>query len=195
LNLVPVECIADDLRQACLYFRLFAVTYSFYQEFPQGFAGELYLAENIEHLAAKGLACFLEFVEESAVNVTLTSLLGYQVPEMADLGLADAVNPSEPLLDTVGVPWQVVVDHEVSTLKVDALTGCIGRQEYLNIGVVTERFLDLQAFLTTNTTMDDDHGLGTSEERSDSLVQVTECVAVLGEEDQLLVRGGYRELR
>ena len=138
------------------------------------------------------MAGLIKFVEESEVHITLSCLLCHQVPEMADLGLADAVNPSEPLLDTVGVPWQVVVDHEVSTLKVDALTGCIGRQEYLNIGVVTERFLDLQAFLATNTTMDDDHGLGTSEERSDSLVQVTECVAVLGKDHQLLLRRRHR---
>ena len=37
---------------------------------------------------------------------------------MAYLGLADTVDAAEALLNPVGVPWQVVVDHQVGTLKV-----------------------------------------------------------------------------
>ena len=40
---------------------------------------------------------------------------------MAYLGLADAVDAAEALLNPVGVPWQVVVDHQVGALKVDPL--------------------------------------------------------------------------
>ena len=40
---------------------------------------------------------------------------------MADLGLADPVDTPEPLLDSVRVPRQVVVDHQVRTLQVNAL--------------------------------------------------------------------------
>jgi hypothetical protein len=49
-----------------------------------------------------------------------------EIPQVARLGLADAVNPPEPLLDAVRIPRQVVVDHQVGALKVDALTGGIG---------------------------------------------------------------------
>ena len=52
---------------------------------------------------------------------------------MAHLGLADAVDPAEPLLDAVGVPRQVVVDHEVGALQVQALAGGIGRDQDVDV--------------------------------------------------------------
>ena len=45
------------------------------------------------------------------------------------------------MLDTVRIPRQIVVDHQVSALKIDALTGGIGRDEHPNRRVVLERFL------------------------------------------------------
>ena len=52
--------------------------------------------------------------------------LADEVPEVADLGLADAVDAAEALLQPVGVPGQVVVDHQVGALEVDALAGRVG---------------------------------------------------------------------
>ena len=47
---------------------------------------------------------------------------------MADFGLSDAVNTAEALLQPVRIPGQIVVDHQMRTLKVDPLTGGIGCQ-------------------------------------------------------------------
>jgi hypothetical protein len=45
---------------------------------------------------------------------------------MADLGLADAVDATETLLDPVGIPEPVAVDHRLRALPVDA-RACVDR--------------------------------------------------------------------
>ena len=107
---------------------------------------------------------------------------------MADLGLADAVNATEALLDAVRVPRQVVVDHQVRALQVDALPGGIGGEENLDLGIVTERLLRLQAFLAAHAAVDDDDCAFASQQGGDAPKQITERIAVLGEQHQLLVR-------
>ena len=67
----------------------------------------------------KRLAGLLQLLQERAVDVALAGLLGDEVPEVADLGLADAVDAPEALLDAVRVPRQVVVHHQVGALQVD----------------------------------------------------------------------------
>jgi hypothetical protein len=153
-----------------------------------GLALELELAEHVEDLAAQRLARLFELFQQLAVDVALAGLVGHQVPQVADLGLADAVDAAEALLEPVGVPRQVVVDHQVRALQVDALAGGVGGQQHLHLGVVLEGFLHLQALFAADAAVDDDHGLLAAEQRGDALFEVVERVAVLGEDDQLLVR-------
>ena len=47
---------------------------------------------------------------------------------MADFSLADAVDSPKPLSDTIWIPWQIVVDHQMGTLKVDSLAGSLCRE-------------------------------------------------------------------
>ena len=53
---------------------------------------------------------------------------------MTDLCLADPVDAAEALFQPVRVPRQVVVDHQVAALQVDAFAGGVGRQQYLHCG-------------------------------------------------------------
>ena len=62
---------------------------------------------------------------------------------MADLGLTDAVNTTEALLEAVRVPWQVVVDHEMSALQIDAFTGSICSNKDADILVLLEQSFHL----------------------------------------------------
>ena len=114
-------------------------------------------------------AC-VQLFEQRAVDVAFAGLLGDQVPEVADLGLADAVDAPEALLEPVGIPGQVVVDHQVGALEVDALAGGVGRQQDLHLGIVPEGFLRLHAFLAAHAAVDDDHGLRPPEQRRDPAV-------------------------
>ena len=88
---------------------------------------------------------------------------------MADLGLADAVDAPEALLDPVGVPGQVVVDHQVGALEVDALARRVGgEQDRDRPGRVLKRLLRLAAVLAAHAAVDVDDGLGPAEERARS---------------------------
>jgi hypothetical protein len=69
------------------------------------------------------------------------------------------VHASEALLDPVWVPGQVVIHHEVSGLKVDALSCNVCRYEDENVLVSDESLLHLATFLAWNTAMDRNDGL------------------------------------
>ena len=104
---------------------------------------------------------------------------------MAGLFLADAVDAAEALLDPVRVPRQVVVDHQVGDLQVDALAGGVGGDEHLDGRVDAEPVLDLAAVVTLDATVDRDDRFGSTEFGGDPLGDVGERVFVLGEHDQL----------
>jgi hypothetical protein len=118
---------------------VFPVAYRVHQEFPQGAPLELELAEDVEHLPAQGFARLFQLVEQPAIDVALAGSVGNEVPQVAYLGLTNAMNPSEALLQAVGIPGQVVVHHQVRALQVDTLAG-IGGQQDLHPGIVPEGF-------------------------------------------------------
>src|SRR6185437_11206679 len=74
----------------------------------------------------------------------------------------------------------------MSALEIDAFSRCIRCQEYLDFWIVLEGLLGLHAFLTAQSTMDDDEGFFPTEECSDTIGKVVECVAVFGKDNQLL---------
>ena len=82
---------------------------------------------------------------------------------MADFGLADAVDAAEALLEAVGIPRQVVVDHQVRALEVDALARGIRGEQHLHLGVVLERLLRVQAILAAHAAVDHHHRLFAAE--------------------------------
>ena len=104
---------------------------------------------------------------------------------MAHLGLADAVDSSEPLLDPVRIPGQVVVDEKVRPLEVDAFSGRVGRDEDQAVLVLGEALLDDPAFFAGDTTVDRDDGFWLAQIGAQLVDEVVEGVAVLGEDDQL----------
>jgi hypothetical protein len=149
------------------------------------------LAEHVEHLPAQRLARLFELFQQLAVDVAFAGVVGNQVPQVADFGLADTVDAAKALFQPVGVPRQVVIDHQVGALEVDALAGRIGGQQHLDFGVVLEGFLHLAGVLLGRTPP---WMMTTASFRprklGDAVFQVVERVAVLGEDDQLLVRRG-----
>ena len=189
LEPTTVERVLQHRRQAGTHLGLIAVADRLDQKIAQRFALELELAEHIEHLAAEGLTGLLQLIQQLAINVAFAGLFGHQVPKMAHLSLADAVDAAETLFEAVGIPREVIVDHQVSALEVDALACGIRGQQYLHFGVVLEGLLCLHAILAAHAAVDDDHGLLSAEQRSDAGFKIVQGVAVLGEENELLVRG------
>ena len=96
------RAFVDDRRQAGAHLGLVAVADGLDQQLAQRPALELELAEHVEDLAAERLAGLLQLLQQRAIDVALAGLLGDQVPEVADLGLADAVDAAEALLERLG---------------------------------------------------------------------------------------------
>ena len=148
-------------------FGLVAVADGLQEQFAQRTILEGKLAEDVEDLAAQCLAFLVQLFQKPLVDLALARVLGDQVPEVADFGLADAVNAAEPLFQAVGIPGQVVVDHQVRALEVDAFAGGVGGDQDFDFLVLGEGFLGLAAFLAAHAAVDRDDGFGTPQERSE----------------------------
>ena len=92
-----VERLVDGGLEARAHCRLFAVADGVEQQLAQGFPFELQLPKHVEHLAAECLPRLLQLLQQSPVDVALAGLVGDQVPQMADLRLADPVDAAEAL--------------------------------------------------------------------------------------------------
>ena len=115
-ELFLVQRVVYDLLQPGTDGRVVAVADRLDQQLPQGFVVKGHLAQNIKHLAAQCTPFFFQLLEQPLEHHALTGLRRNQIPQVAHLGLPDAVNAAEPLLQTVWIPWQVVVYHQVRSL-------------------------------------------------------------------------------
>ena len=114
----------------------------------------------------------------------------HQVPQVADLGLADAVDATKSLLQPVRVPGQVIVDHQVGPLQVDAFPGGVGRHQHQRILVLREQFLNAFAFFAAHAAADRHNSLVASDQGSNAADQIIERVAVFCEQNQLATHAG-----
>ena len=83
---------------------LFLVADGLDEEVAKGPPFEVELAEHIEHLPAQALPRLFQLVEKLAIDVALPRVIRDKVPEVTRFRLADTVNPSEPLFQSVGIP-------------------------------------------------------------------------------------------
>ena len=181
--------VVDDLEEARLDLGLLAVADRLDQEVAERLLLEQ-LAEHIVDPAAECRARRFELFEQAGVDGALAGLVRDQVPEMADLGLADPVDAAEALLEAVGVPGQVVVDHQVGALEVDAFAGGVVRDHDQDCRVVQEGVDGGAARLAGEPAVDLDHGFGAAEAGADLVGEVGERVARLGEDDELAAVAG-----
>ena len=128
----------DDFVHASSHLGLFAVLDGVHEEVPQRGLVEG-LAQDVEDLAPVGLAHLVQLLQEAGEHGALAGVVGDEVPQPAHLGLADAVDATEPLLDAVGIPGKVVVDHQVRGLEVETLARGVGGHEDLTVAVLGER--------------------------------------------------------
>ncbi len=69
-------------------------------------------------------------------------------------------------------------------MQVDAFTGGIGRDQYLNVWRVAELFLNLAPVITVGAAMDGQNGFGTAQHAANALHQIVEGVFVFGKDNQ-----------
>ena len=150
LEPAAVEGVIDRSLKAGANLGLLPVAYGLNHEFAQRPPFEVELAEHVKHLTAERFPRLLQLLQELAVDVAFARLVRHQVPEVTHLGLTDAVYPPKALFQTVRVPGQVVVHHQVRALQVDAFARGVGGEQHLDLRVVAERFLGLEPILATH---------------------------------------------
>ena len=166
-----------------LYFRVFSAADGFHQKVLQGHVVEG-VAQDIEYLAAQGLLFHFDLVEELLKHCPFAGFVGHQVPQMADFGLADSMDSAEPLLQPVGVPGKVVVDHEVCVLQVHPFARSVCGDEHDDFGVVSELLLDFAPLVAVDASVNDAQRVGFSQHAADSARQVVQGVLVFGKYDE-----------
>ena len=142
-------------------------------------------------LSAQRFPCIIEFFQQSPIDLALAGFRSDEVPEMADLGLADAVDAAEPLFEPVGIPWQVVIDHQVRALEVDAFASRVRCQQHLHLWTVSERFLRGHALFPAHAAVDANDGLGSPQQGGRALPEIVQRVAVFCKDDELLAGRGF----
>ena len=102
---------------------------------------------------------------------------------MADLCLTNTMNAAETLLQPIGVPGQVIVNHQMRPLKVDAFTRSIRGDQNANAHILLEKLFCLSPFVTEHTTMDGHNSLIVPKQRPDFSGKIIQCILVLCEDD------------
>src|SRR5690606_24106126 len=146
--------------------------------------------EDVEYAAAESLAFDFQFVEQALEYVAFTGFRGHHVPQVADFGLTDAVDTAEALLKAVGVPGQIVIDHQIGVLQIDAFAGGVGGDQHARRRIVAEQLLNLAPFLAFDATVDHHHGVFAADKATNLLRQIVQRVAVLREDDEFALAAG-----
>ena len=142
------------------------------------------LAEDVEYLAAVCLPLFLDLGQRRTKTSPSRVLLATRF-QSRQTSLADAVNSPEALFDAIWIPRQVVIHHQVCSLKVESLARRIGRQKDLAVAVLRELLGDRAPFFAADTAVNGLHGAWPADQRADPRGEVVQGVAVLGEDDEL----------
>ena len=87
----------------------------------------------------------LDALEELLHHATFTGVGGHKVEDEAVLFLAVPMDAPHPLLQTDGVPRDVVVDHQPTELQVDAFAGRLCGDKLLGAVAVAEYPLGVEA--------------------------------------------------
>ncbi len=107
-DMLPIEGVVHLLEQPGLDLGLVAVSDRLQQQLAQRPVLEPQGAEDVEDLSPQGLALLRDLFEQPLIDFAFARVLGDEVPEVADLGLADAMDAAEALLQAVRVPGPVV---------------------------------------------------------------------------------------
>ena len=102
---------------------------------------------------------------------------------MADLCLSNTMNTTKTLLQPIGVPWQVIVYHQMRPLKVDAFTGSIRGNQNANAHILLEKLFRLSPFITEHSAVNGHNSLIVPKQRPDFSSKIIQCVLVLCEDD------------
>lgn len=127
--MLAVNGVRDRVVEPRTNLGFFAVANSLDQQITEGSSLELELSKDIEHFTAERLSSLLDLFQKRPVDVTFAGFNRDEIVQVANLCLSNAVNATEPLLNPVRIPRQIVVHHQVSTLQIDAFARSVCRKQ------------------------------------------------------------------
>ena len=157
-HVLSVDCSVDDLIQLGLDCRIISIADRFHEKITQWIAFKQ-TTKNVIDLAAKSLPFSLQLFQQAGVNGSFSCLMGNEIPAVTDFRLTDSMNAPEPLLKPIRVPRQVVVNHQMGSLKVDTFPcGIVGYENFEGL-VLIECLDHVAAKFAFHSAMDDGDGL------------------------------------
>src|SRR6266478_1242527 len=112
---------------------------------------------------------------------------------MADLGLSDAMNAAEALFEAIGIPRQIVIDHEMrAALEVHTFASGVVRNHHANNRIRIECSDGRASSFASNAAMDHNNRCRLPYPRRNLLLQVFEGIFRLSEDDDLSPQSGGR---
>ena len=146
---------------------------------------------HVEHrVVIQGVADLLKLVQEAPEHSSLNGVGRHEIEDQAIMPLAVAMDAAHALFEPVRIPGNVVVEENVTTLKVDAFARGLGGHQNLN-GAFAELLFGVEPgprFFARPGLHAAVNAADAEPPRLQSLHQIVEGVFELGEEQQSLVR-------
>src|SRR6266568_1604995 len=98
---------------------------------------------------------------------------------MTDFCLPDAVDSSKALFNTIWIPWQIVINHQVGTLKVDSFAGGVCGEKHLDFGIVPKPLLRVHPVFAAHPTMNHNNSARPAEQCRYFAFKIIQSVPVL----------------
>ena len=174
----------DGLVEPGPYILAFTILYSLPQKVFQRLLVKQ-VAKHIKNLALESCPCVIQLFQKTGIYLALARVLCHHVPQVTNLGLANPVDTTKPLLNLVGVPRQVIIDHQMTTLEVYTFAGSIIGDEHDQILVLHETADDFAAVFAKHPAMDEINGFGPSKASSYLVNEIQKRVFGLGKDNQL----------
>src|SRR5687767_10191150 len=99
--MMAIDSGLDRARQSRTHLWLVTITNSFDQQVAERPALKVKFAKYVKDLTAECAPSLFELLKQASVHVTFSGLVGYQVPQMTNFSLPDAVDSAKALLESV----------------------------------------------------------------------------------------------
>ena len=91
------------------------------------------LSDDVEHrVIVERLANLVQFFKQLIQDAALYGVRRHKIENQAILSLAVSMDTTHSLLKPVGIPRNVVIEHYVAALQVDAFARCLGCDQNLD---------------------------------------------------------------
>ncbi len=188
LDALDIDGAFNPFEQFGLLGRRVAISDRLDQQVAKGMPFEQ-LTEHVIDLAAERLPRLFQLLKEAAIDLALACVGSAEVPKVANLCLADAMDAAEPLFQAVGVPREVVIHHQVrAALQVHAFAGGVIGDEHAHLWIGIECGDGRTARFAGDAAVNDSNGRRITDTGSNLGLEILQRIFRLREDKDLTAR-------